>query len=137
MRLTARLIAGLLASLSALHLAWAFGSAFPFRSRRALADAVVGTPAVPSPAACVAVAGALAVGAAVVGDVLPTRPATRRYALRGMAALFAVRGSLGFLAKTELVSPGSNSTRFIRLDRRVYAPLCIALSLGCLSVSKE
>jgi hypothetical protein len=39
-RLVARLSTSTLASSSALYVAWAFGSAFPFRSRHALADAV-------------------------------------------------------------------------------------------------
>jgi hypothetical protein len=32
-----------------------------------------------------------------------------------------------------VLAPGSNSERFVRLDRRIYAPLCLGLSVGCLA----
>jgi hypothetical protein len=35
---------------------------------------------------------------------------------------------LGLAGRTRLVSPSSASPRFIRLDRRVYSPLCLALA---------
>ena len=116
--------------LAGLHVAWAFGSAFPFRDRRVLADAVVGTEDFPSPAACFSVAGALAAGAALASERLPLARPLRRLGLRSMAVILGVRGILGLLGRTELVSPGSNSTTFLRLDRRIYAPLCVLLS-GC------
>ena len=34
------------------------------------------------------------------------------------------------MGRTDLASRKSNSERFLRLDRRLYAPLCLALSLG-------
>lgn len=46
--------AGLLAA-AALHAAWGAGSAWPFRDRAALADAVIGSAKVPGPGACLAV----------------------------------------------------------------------------------
>ncbi len=133
MRLTARLTASVLAALSALHLAWGFGSSFPFRSRAELADAVVGTSAVPPASACLAVAGALAAGAALIANLVPIAPTLRRSAIRGVASVLGLRGALGLMGKTEVLAPGSNSERFVRLDRRIYAPLCLVLSVGCLS----
>jgi len=50
-RLTARVTSGVLALMDLLHVAWASGSSLPFRSRRDLADVVVGSTAVPPPAA--------------------------------------------------------------------------------------
>ncbi len=135
-RIAAGLTAGVLAVLSALHVAWGFGAAFPLRSRDELADAVVGTVVVPPPIACLAVAGALATGAALAANVAPVPPGVRRSALGVMAGVFGLRGALGFLGKTDLVSPGSNSERFLHLDRRLYAPLCLALSLGTLAASQ-
>lgn len=129
--------AGVLASLSALHLAWGFGSPVPFRSRDELADAVVGTTTVPAPLSCFAVAGALAAGAALAAGVAPVPPAWRRTMLRVMAAVLGLRGALGVLGKTEVVSRGSNSKKFLRLDRQIYAPLCVALSLGSLVASRQ
>lgn len=135
-RLAAGATAGVLAALSALHLAWGLGSSIPFRSRDELADAVVGTSVVPPPRACFAVAGALAAGAALAAPVAPTALGVRRPALRVMAGVFGLRGALGLLGRTEVVSPGSNSERFLRLDRRLYAPLCLALSLGALVAAR-
>jgi hypothetical protein len=132
-RLTARLTASVLTALSALHVAWAFGSSFPFRSRAELADAVVGTSEVPPPSACLAVAGTLAAAAALVAEVVPVAPNVRRTAIRGVASVLGFRGALGLMGKTEVLAPGSNSERFVRLDRRIYAPLCVGLSIGCLA----
>ncbi len=135
-RIAAGTTVGVLGVLSALHLAWGLGSSIPFRSRDELADAVVGTSLVPPPRACFAVAGALAAGAAVAAPVVPVPPGVRRPALRVMAGVFALRGALGLVGRTDLVSRGSNSERFLRLDRRLYAPLCVALSLGALTASR-
>ncbi len=108
----------------------------PFRSRDELADAVVGTSLVPPPPACFAVAGALATGAVLAAPVVPIPPGVRRPALRVMAGVFGLRGALGLMGRTDLVSRGSNSERFLRLDRRLYAPLCLALSLGAWAASR-
>jgi hypothetical protein len=132
MRITARLTGGVLAALAVLHLAWGLGSAFPFRTRRELADAVVGSSLVPPPMACFAVAGALATGTVLVANVIPIPPPIRRISLLGMAAVFGFRSALGFSGKTALVSTGSDSERFVRLDRRIYAPTCLGLSIGSL-----
>lgn len=136
-RITARITAGVLAGLSALHLAWGFGASFPFRQREELADAVVGTTDVPPPLACFAVAGALATGAALAAGVAPVGPGLRRSALVVMAGVLGLRGGLGLMGRTDVVSPGSNSERFLRLDRRVYAPLCLALALGCVAGARQ
>jgi hypothetical protein len=130
MRRTARLTGGVLAALAALHVAWGLGSAFPFRSRRELADAVIGSSSVPTPAACFAVAGALATGAGLFANVIPLPPPIRQSSLLAMAAVFGARSALGFSGKTAFVSPGSDSVKFVRLDRQIYAPLCLGLSIG-------
>ena len=130
-RAVSRSTAVVLAAVSALHVAWGFGASFPFRSRDELADAVVGTADVPPPVACFAVAVALATGATLVAGVVPLAPRLRRRAIVTMACVLGVRGALGLLGRTQVVAPGSHSERFIRLDRRMYAPLCLALALGC------
>src|ERR1017187_5809147 len=61
-----RLTAGTLFGVAALHAAWGGGKSFPFRDRERLADAIVGTAAVPPAPACYAVAGALTAAAALV-----------------------------------------------------------------------
>jgi hypothetical protein len=131
-RFTARLTSGVLALLAVLHVAWGRGSSWPFRTRHDLADAVVGTTDVPPPGACFLVAGALTTGSMLVSDVALTPLWFRRTALLGMAGILGTRGVLGLAGKTALISPGSDSVRFVRLDRRIYGPLCLGLSIGSL-----
>ena len=121
-----------LAGLAVLHVLWGRGSSFPFRTRDELADAVVGSPSVPPPGACFAVAAALASGAALVADVAPVPRGLRRTALLVMAGILGTRSALGFTGRTTVVSSGATSATFTRLDRRFFAPLCLALAVGTL-----
>lgn len=119
-----------LAGIAALHAAWGRGSTFPFTSREQLNDAVVGRQATPSPAACYGVAGLLSVASALVAG-LPTPTSTlRRAGVCTVAATLGARAALGFAGKTDLVSPGSISPRFLRMDKRVLSPLCAMLAIG-------
>ena len=131
MKLRPRLLtSATLAAIGALHLAWGKGSSFPFRSHADLADAVVGSRAVPSPAACRTVAAALFVASALVAD-LPIGPRRARTAGRvGVATVLATRGFVGMSGRTDVLSPGSSSPKFRRRDRRYYSPLCLALAAG-------
>jgi hypothetical protein len=62
-------------------------------------------------------------------------PVARRAGVGGVVAVLGVRGGLGLAGQTRLVSPSSRSARFARLDRRVYAPLCLTLAgLSVLSI---
>lgn len=119
--------AGLLA-IAGLHVVWATGSSWPLRDRAALADAVVGRGAVPPPSACLAVAGALTAAAALVSGRPRRRPALARTGARTVVAVLTARGAAGLAGRTDALSPGSVSPRFRRLDRRVYAPLCLTLA---------
>lgn len=117
-----------MAGIAGLHVAWGVGSTFPFRDAATLADNVAGKDVVPNRLACNAVAGALVVAAALAADmpIVPRRlRMTGRY---GVASMLAGRGALGLLGATERVSPGSNSPRFKRMDRRYYTPLCLVLA---------
>ena len=133
MQFATRLTSRALALLALVHVAWGCGSSLPFRTRRDLADAVVGSSSVPPPVACFAVAGALATGAVLVTDGAPLPESLRRVGVLGMAGILGVRGALGLAGKTALVSAGSDSDRFVRLDRRLYGPLCLGLSMGSLA----
>lgn len=119
--------AGLL-GVAGLHVAWGLGSTWPLPDRASFADAVTGTENVPPPAACFAVAGALGLAAALVGGRPRRVPLLRRLGAGGVVGVLAVRGGVGLLGLTDLVSPGSSSPRFRRLDRRYYAPLCLSLA---------
>jgi hypothetical protein len=121
--------AGLLA-IAGLHVVWATGSSWPLRDSSMLTDAVVGNEGgvVPSPAACLAVAGLLGTAAALV-DGRPRRmPAIGRIGSAGVVATLATRGGFGLAGRTDALVPGSSSERFRRLDRRVYSPLCLSLA---------
>jgi hypothetical protein len=131
--LTNRLTGGALIGLAGLHVAWGLGSAVPFADRSQLADAVVGTKEVPPPSACFAVAAALAAGSALVLNVPTLPPLLRRSGLLAMAGAFGARAMLGFVGRTEVISPGSTSDRFVSLDRQLYAPLCVGLTIGSLA----
>lgn len=132
LRIVRLVTAAALGAVAIVHAAWGRGSTFPFADATELTDAVVGRPSasVPAPAACFAVAGALVTAAAVVAGV-PFRPErTRRQAAAVVTGVLAGRGALGLAGRTSLVSPGSTSPRFVRNDRRIYAPLCLALAAG-------
>jgi hypothetical protein len=129
-RLTSRCTAIVLAAVAGLHLLWARGSSFPFSNRDDLAQSVVGSNNVPSAAACVAVSGALLSAAVLVAGTPPLPPMLRRLGVVGVTTTLATRGALGLAGRTDLVSPGSLSARFRRLDRRVFSPLCLALAAG-------
>jgi hypothetical protein len=119
-----------LLALAALHVAWGLGSSFPFKNRDDLADAVIGTDAVPSPRACMAVASLLALAATFVIGVKPLPQRLRTVALRVVTAVLTTRGVAGALGRTSTFSPGSDSPTFMRLDKRLYSPLCLWLAAG-------
>jgi hypothetical protein len=119
-----------LAAIAGVHVAWAAGSSWPLGDHSELAEAVVGRPGgeVPPPSACLAVAGALTLASGLIGGRPPVDPLLRRTGARAVVAVLILRGSLGLAGRTDIVSPGSTSLRFRRLDRRVYSPLCLGLA---------
>jgi hypothetical protein len=126
---TAAAAAGLLA-IAGLHVVWATGSAWPMRDRRLLTDAVVGSDAdePPSAAACLAVAALLGTAAALVEGRPRALPRLRRLGAGAVVAVLGTRGALGLGGRTDVLSRGSVSERFRRMDRRVYSPLCLSLA---------
>jgi hypothetical protein len=129
-KIAARIAATSLLGVGGLHVVWAIGSSWPMGDRQQLADAVVGTDNAepPSPAACLAVAGLLTTAAALVDGHPRSAPALSRIGSAGVAAVLATRGGLGLAGRTDIVSPGSTSERFRRLDRWVYSPFCLVLA---------
>jgi len=120
-------------ALAGLHVAWGRGSSFPFSDPDDLGDAVIGRTSVPSPAACFAVAGALTIAGALVADVPRLPRGVQHLGVTGVGLVLATRAGLGFSGRTDAVSRGSVSTRFRRLDRRLYSPLCLALAAGAMT----
>ncbi len=120
---------GLLA-IGALHALWATGSPWPFSSSQELSDAVAGREdsEPPPPAACLAVTGLLITAATFVAGRPRRIPWLSRIGSAGAVAVLTSRGALGLAGHTDIVSPGSVSERFRRLDRRFYSPLCLTLA---------
>jgi Protein of unknown function (DUF3995) len=116
--------------IAGVHVAWGRGSSFPFPTVAEMHDAVIGRRVQPSPASCDAVAGLLVAAAAVTAGLPTGRSRLRRVAAVGVAAVLTTRGGFGLAGRTDMLVPGSTSTRFRRLDRRIYAPLCLALAAG-------
>jgi uncharacterized protein DUF3995 len=129
-KIAGALTATSLVAIAGLHAAWALGSSFPFRDRKGLADAVVGREEVPSPSACMAVAALLVLAATLVAGALPIPKRLRTIALRFVTAVLTTRGVAGALGRTSTLSPGSDSSAFVRLDQRLYSPLCLWLAAG-------
>jgi Protein of unknown function (DUF3995) len=119
--------------IAVLHAMWGRGSTFPFTSRDRLNDTVVGRSATPSPAACFGIAGLLATAGALVVGLPSRRSWVRRAGVCTVAGVLGSRAALGFAGRTDLVSPGSVSPSFKRIDRRVFSPLCLALAIGAAS----
>ncbi|HEX2577317.1 MAG TPA: DUF3995 domain-containing protein [Aquihabitans sp.] len=135
-RPTGYLASAVLAGIAALHVAWGRGSSFPYADRDEVAAKVVGSSAVPPPAACYAVAGALVVASGLAADVPVGPPALRRMGRAGVATVLGVRGVLGRAGRTDVASPGSDGAAFRRLDRRIYSPLCLALAAATVTARR-
>ena len=123
-----RVTSGVLGAIGLLHVWWGVRPR-PADGSRAT-DAIVGSGKAPSRAACFAVAGLLGIASAGVAG-LPRRPRWISRGIQlGVAATLGTRGAFGLAGRTDLLVPGSTSPTFRRWDRRVYAPLCLALAAG-------
>jgi hypothetical protein len=139
MRASTRTAAAGLSAIGALHVVWATGSAWPMRDKRMLTDAVVGTDGdqPPNAATCLAVAALLGTAAALVDGRPRRRPMLSRAGSLCVVTVLATRGALGLAGRTDIVSPGSASERFRRLDRRFYSPLCLSLAALALPATRR
>lgn len=119
-----------LTAISTLHCVWATGSSWPLPDRQALSEQVAGKSNQPPPsrAACMAVAGLLAVAASLVDGHPRRTPWLSRVGSAGVVLVLGVRGSLGMAGRTDLLSPGSTSRAFRSRDRRIYSPTCLILA---------
>lgn len=125
-----------LGAVGVVHVVWATGSTFPFTSRAALNDTVVGRHATPGPAECLAVAALLATAAGAVTSADRRHGPVSRLVTCGVALVLATRAAFGLAGRTAILVPGSESERFKRMDRTVYAPLCAALAVGALTTAR-
>lgn len=114
-----------------LHAMWASGSSWPARSRRELADAVVGSEAAPAPVPTAAVAVAATAGGIVAAGALGDRPIAVAGRRAAGTALIA-RAVLGGPFACRVLGLPEPSDRFRELDARVYRPLCAVLGVAVL-----
>lgn len=128
------LAAALFAAIAALHGYWALGGLWPGHDQDSLARTVVGgQPGMQMPgpvatwvvAAVLLVAAATALGAAGLLALPVPHSLVRGAALLG-AGVLLLRGLEGFV-DTRL-RPETVGSRFARLNRRLYSPLCLALA---------
>ena len=126
--------------LAALHVHWARGGTWPESSPERLSRLVVGVlpgEGMPGRAACWAVAGALAgaawvvLSASGVAPELVPRGWARVAALLG-AGILLLRGLGGFVEHR--LRPSIVGSRYEVMNRALYSPLCVALSL-CAALS--
>ncbi|MEM9603665.1 MAG: DUF3995 domain-containing protein [Pseudomonadota bacterium] len=140
METLAVLLAAVLVGIAGLHLAWGCGLRWPGEDERTLIDAVIGRPDVhrmPGLGLCLVVTLALlaaafwalwAAGWVAVPDGSVVGLSVREIGLWLLVAVFLGRG-----AATYLPGPLSGAVEpFRTLDRRLYAPLCLALGVGFL-----
>jgi Protein of unknown function (DUF3995) len=129
-------------AISALHLAWAFGSAFPRKDRETLVRTVVGRtggggrsgmPPGTSSALVAAAAFLAALWPLMMKDwILTSVPIP----LQGPAAIILIlvflgRGNIGLTPWFRRLLP---EEPFVPLNRKCYSPLCIALGLCYLTL---
>lgn len=127
-------------AIGALHAIWATGSPWPARTRDGLAATVLGAhTAVPGPAACLAVTGALTGAAALLqahvrptglGRLLPFGLVD--LGVRTAGGVLALRGAAGLIGSS--VS-GRSGQPYRRLDLLLYSPLCLALAWAHLAAA--
>ncbi|WP_424972717.1 DUF3995 domain-containing protein [Dinoroseobacter sp. S76] len=134
------ILAGVLLPVGLLHLIWASGASWPFRSEAHLAQSVIGTPfEMPrlqkagltlAAASAILLAGLLPLAFAdLIETGLPER--ALRWALMVEAAVFLLRGSYGYLPAMARAAP---LEPFRTLNRRYYNPLILALGGLCVAL---
>ena len=121
-----------LAGIGLLHVGWGLRVPMPGVDGARVTDAVVGSDEMPSPAACFAVAAALAAAALLVAGAPSRWPRLCRIGQTGVAVVLGGRALLGAVGRTDLVAPGPTSATFRKWDRALYAPLCAALGAGAI-----
>ncbi|MCD0162773.1 DUF3995 domain-containing protein [Deinococcus sp. 6YEL10] len=122
-----------LSSLAALHALWATGNPWPAHNTAQLSAQVIGGRGardLPPPTACLIVAAALLTASVLV----LTAPATPGDSLirTGAQTVAGVllRGSAGYALPT--LVPSMQGTPFVRLNARLYSPLCLLLGTAVL-----
>jgi hypothetical protein len=134
MILLALLLSLVLLAIAALHAYWGLGGLWPEKSAAELARAVVGDgrSRMPAPAACFAVAAAVAVVAAWPWLIV-THPQNLVVVVGAVviAGIFFIRGSAGYSPRWRA---RFRAEPFATRDTRFYSPLCMALATGFMAL---
>ena len=135
-------LAAVLVLIAALHAYWGIGGTWPGTDPKSCARAVVGfkgVDAMPSPAACFAVAamiGAASLLALALGGFFASP--FERMPLAGAAffvgLVFLGRGVAGFTPPWRRLA---SEMPFARLDMRYYSPLCLLIGTGFVVLALE
>lgn len=117
-----------LLAITMVHMLWAFGSTFPAQSREALAETVIGRqPMAPRWLSFVMGVAIFVAGIWCLALADPSTDAVLRGGGAFLAAVFLVRGALGYLPVWRTAHAAEP---FARMDRKVYSPLCLFEALG-------
>ena len=119
-----------LTAIAALHAYWGFGGVWPGSDAADCARRIGGfrgARSMPGPAACFAVAAALAIAALI--PIFLTRQLGMLALLAGVgvALVFLGRGVAGFTPAWRRLTP---EQPFATLDVRYYSPVCLAIGAG-------
>lgn len=133
-------LASVLIAIAALHAYWGVGGRWPGHDDLSLARAVAGfrgIRAMPSPAACFAVAATLVAAALWVLLVSGRIASSVPHVLLSAAGLilslvFVARGAAAYLPAWRRLTP---EQPFARLDQSVYGPLCLIIGLAAAIVT--
>lgn len=128
-------VALLLAALAVLHVYWAGGGVWPGSDQKSCARSVAGFRGIermPTAPACIAVAAALAVAAAIAIGLaglmsLPVAPWLLALAGFGATVVFLGCGIAGFTPAWRRLTP---EMPFARNDPRYFSPLCLLIGAG-------
>jgi hypothetical protein len=130
----ALILAAALFALAGIHAYWGLGGRWPGHDEASLVEHVVGRTRgmrAPGPAACAAVALALAAGGVLVLATLAHTPWDPMLKA-GRWVLLAVFAGRGLATYAPPVFRYAEGTAFASLNRRAYGPLCLAIALGLL-----
>jgi len=131
------ILAAALLALAGVHLYWAFGGRWPGHDEASMVEHVVGRTAgmrAPGLVASVTVALLLALGGLLVMAAATPETVFSVWARIGRWILFVVFLGRGVATYVPSVFRYAEGTPFMRLNRRAYGPLCLAIALGLLAL---
>ncbi|MBZ9752471.1 DUF3995 domain-containing protein [Deinococcus sp. HMF7604] len=120
-------VAGVLVLVAGLHVLWGLGLFWPARDAGHLARMVIGgrdARDLPPPVACLGVAAALLLAAALVW-LAPEGAPLVRLGAGAVGGVLLLRGAGGFFMP--LLAPQFGTQPFARLNTWAYSPLCLLL----------